>query len=169
MTGPAAAAGRPNLRQRVRRILWLDAGRLETQARPPALRIFALAHRVGGRARLDLDRLGPQVVRDLFLLQRGKRVERLEELLEPRIFLQAVGLVLILLNLTDNFGHLAPLGKVDELRVVQDVRIALLQEPDVGLVLAEEGDTRRVDGAKLLQVQFKVVRHETSCILQCLR
>ena len=62
-----------------------------------------------------------------------------------RYFLQAVRLVLVLLDLGDDLGHLSPLGEVDQVGVVQKVRVALLQEEDVALVLPEEGDARGVD------------------------
>ena len=57
-----------------------------------------------------------------------------------RYFLQAVRLVLVLLDLGDDLGHLPPLREVDEARVVQEVGVALLQEQDVALVLPEEGN-----------------------------
>ena len=50
-----------------------------------------------------------------------------------RYFLQAVWLVLVLLDLGDDLGHLPPLGEVDQVGVVQKVRVALLQEEDVAL------------------------------------
>ena len=76
---------------------------------------------------------------------------------------------MILLNFRDNFRHFPPLGKVDQVRVVQKVGVPLLEEKDVGLVLPEEGDTGWVDGAELLQVQFVVVGHEAGGVLQRLQ
>ncbi len=49
---------------------------------------------------------------------------------------------------------------------MEKVRIALLQEEDVSLVLAEEGHAGRVDGPQLLQVQLEVVRHQACRVLQ---
>ena len=73
-------------------------------------------------------------------------------------------------SLPDDFGHFAPLGEVDELLGdVEEVRVALLQEQDVGLVLPEEGDAGRVDGAQLLEVELEVVRHQARRVLQGLR
>ncbi len=49
---------------------------------------------------------------------------------------------------------------------MKEVRIALLQEEDVCLVLAKEGDAGRVDGPQLLQVELEVVRHKACRVLQ---
>ena len=49
---------------------------------------------------------------------------------------------------------------------MQKIRVSLLQKQDVGLVLAEEGDTRRVDGPQFFQVLFEVIRHEAGGVLQ---
>ena len=53
--------------------------------------------------------------------------------------------------------NLAPFAKIDKLGIVQEVRVTLLQEQDVGLVLTKERDTRRIYGAQFLQVDFVVV------------
>ena len=80
--------------------------------------------------------------------------------------MQAVGLVLILLNLTDNLGNLPTFGEIDELRVVQEIRVSLLQEQNVGLIMPEEWNTWRVDGTEFLQVEFKMVVNQAGCILK---
>ena len=41
--------------------------------------------------------------------------------------------MLVLLDLGDDLGHLAALGEVDQVGVVQKVGVALLQEEDVAL------------------------------------
>jgi len=73
-----------------------------------------------------------------------------------------------LLNLRDDLCHFSPLGEVDELRVVQEVRVALLQEEDVGLILAEEGDAGRVEGPQPLPVDLEVIRNEGGSFFQSL-
>ena len=73
---------------------------------------------------------------------------------------------MVLLNLGDDLGHFSPLGEVDQLGVVEEVRVALLQEEDVGLVLAEEGDARGVEGPKPLPVDLEVVRNEGGSFFQ---
>jgi hypothetical protein len=62
--------------------------------------------------------------------------------------------------LPDDLCKLATFGKVYELvGVMEKVRVALLQEEDVCLVLAEKGDAGGVDGPQLLQIELEVVRH----------
>ena len=48
-------------------------------------------------------------------------------------WLEAVGLILILLDLGDDLGHLPPLAEVDQLRVREEVWVALFEKNDVGL------------------------------------
>ena len=79
------------------------------------------------------------MVRELFVGHRLVHVvppQRLQ-VLQPRPQLgidgEAVGLVLVLLDLADDLGHLAAFGEVDELGVVEKVRVALLQEPKTRL------------------------------------
>ena len=62
--------------------------------------------------------------------------------------------------------YLAPFAKIDKLRIVQEVRVALLQEQNICLVLPEERDTRRIYGAQLLQVDFVVVSYQACCLFQ---
>lgn len=65
---------------------------------------------------------------------------------------------MVLLNLGDDLCNFSPLREVDQLRVMQEVRIALLEEENVGLVLAEERYTRRVERSKPFPVDLEVVR-----------
>ena len=54
-------------------------------------------------------------------------------------------MVLILLNLRDNFSNFPPFGEVDKIRIMEKIWVSLLQEKDVGLIFPKEGDARRVD------------------------
>ena len=40
---------------------------------------------------------------------------------------------MILLNFGNDFGHFSPLGEVDQVSVVKEVRVTLLKEKDVSL------------------------------------
>ena len=46
---------------------------------------------------------------------------------------KTVRLILILLNFGNDFGHFPPLGEVDQVGVVKEVRVPLLKEQDVSL------------------------------------
>lgn len=47
-------------------------------------------------------------------------------------------MVLVLLDLRDDFCNFASLGEVNKFRIMQKVGISLLEEQDIGLVLAKK-------------------------------
>lgn len=73
-------------------------------------------------------------------------------------------MVLVLLDLGDNLSDLAPFAEVYQLLVlVQEVRVADADVVDVGEESAKERDTRRIDGAQLLQILAAVISiHEVA-------
>lgn len=93
-----------------------DSRRLQRQSRPSPLTVPPLN---GVRSPgLYLCRLGPQVISNfcyLLLVPSREGVKLLQELLQLGICGEAVGLILVLLNLRNDLCHLAPLGKIDQL------------------------------------------------------
>jgi len=138
---------------------------VELQPGPPPLAVPPLNS--VGRPGLYLCRPGPQVVSHLLLIPAGEGIKILQELPQFGVGVQAVWLVLVLLNLGDDLRNLAALGEVYQVvRVVQKVRISLLQEQNVCLVLPKERNAGGVDGPQLVQVQLEVVRHQAGRVLQ---
>ena len=73
------------------------------------------------------------------------------------------------MNLRDNFCNLASLGEVDQICVMQEIRISLFQEKNISLILAKERDARGIYRSKFFQVLFKMIRHKTGGVLQRLQ
>lgn len=143
--------------------LGFNAGRFEIETLPLTLRINLPLLWLSG---LHLHGLGPQVVGDVFFRHPGERIQILQKSLDFRLHGETVRLVLILLNFRNDFRHLPPFAEVDQVGVLQKIGIPLLQEQNVRLILAEEGNAGRVDRSQLFPIQFEMSLNEGSGLVQ---
>lgn len=82
------------------------------------------------------------------------------------IHLEAVRLILILLNFASDFRHFPSLAEVYQLSVAQKVWIALLDMQDVGEIHAEERHARRINRAQLLLILPVMILVELAAFAQ---